>query len=117
MGRLIAEHQMDDKFNPAKAEQELRRIVTDIKSEIEESDDEFRSLYNNPSSPDCAVPFFGKVPSARYLTVSPNPSAHDAGAPPRACDLAQHCLDYFSRGTFQPHHFFHDGESGLRNLV
>ena len=112
----MSEHETPEAFSPAKAEQELTRIVAAIVAEIAETDHEFRSLYNNPSLPDHPVPFFGGVPSASYLTLSPNPSSDDFGAPTMGCDLTRHCLDYFNHAGVKPHQFFPDWEAALAGL-
>jgi hypothetical protein len=105
-----------DSYSPAEAEQKLRSIIAEIDAEIAQNDEPFRSLYNDPSCLVRPVPLSGRVPSARYLTISPNPSADDLGSPPMDCDLAQHCLDYFHHATLKPHHFYPDWESGLGAL-
>jgi hypothetical protein len=93
-------------------------IVAEIEAEVSATDRQFDGLYDTSSqSRPRPVPFFGSLHSARYLTISPNPSADDVGSPAQGCDLAQHCFGYFQRPDVKPHDFFPDWETGLAGVL
>ena len=107
---------MEGSFSPSKAEQRLRSVVAEIEADISKTDADCEKLYGSSSlAHPRPVPFFGKVHEAQYLTLSPNPSPDDIGAPTPNCDLAQYCFDYFHSGLAL-HRFFPDWESGLAAL-
>lgn len=109
---------MFESFGAAETEHKIAMIVAEIEADVSATDPRFDGLYETRSGdPLRPVPFFGPLPSARYLTISPNPSADDSGCPTSNCDLAQHCLGYFQRSDVKPHDFFSDWEAGLAGIL
>jgi hypothetical protein len=104
---------MEDFFSSSEAEQQLRSIVVEVEADISKTDADYEKLYGSTRSR--PVAFFGRVHEAQYLTISPNPSPDDIGAPTPECDLAQHCFDYFHSGI-AAHRFFADWKTGLAAL-
>jgi hypothetical protein len=96
---------------------EIANIVAEIEAEVSATDKQFDKLYDSrPGGRPRPVPFFEPLPSARYLTISPNPSNDDVGSPTFSSDLIRHCLGYFQRPGVNPHEFFPDWEAGLAGI-
>lgn len=86
---------------------DIYNLFLDIKSNVEQTDDNYHELYKEENMTNTLVPFFGKLDKAKIITIASTPSSDEFRESRRwpdqnnADEFFERCYNYF---TFEEMH-------------